>query len=239
MNHLIKHFALEMQKISSPKTPESTDTYTVIPHAQLVDTIKNKASERLDGIPFLSTTLTKDGGQMSGTLSFPVKNNHTGIAVAFANSYNKRVKVLIAGGGYTWICGNGSIFGDITTARKHTGSAMDVICENIDIVLDKVEEDYNGFIEKIKLMDEVSINNLVASRILGELRYNKSILSEREAAAANREWIRPTHFQERSLWGLYNACNGSLRSHHPTSSIHTHRRLYDHFSDTTDNMLKL
>lgn len=104
-------------------TPPRTDTWGVIGHGQLVETLENAVVEAGYEIDKDFYSLSGDGGKMFGVFNLAPQHDTSdkAFSIGFRNSTNKTMSVGITWGLCIFVCDNLSFNGDFIKFRKHTG----------------------------------------------------------------------------------------------------------------------
>lgn len=103
------------------KVPNGTDTYTPVPHSEVVDVLLEESSNL--GLSTMGSryTLRKDGKQLffSITLAGSTSKEYEWSLVGI-NSYDRTLALRLGGGLRTMVCTNLSLSGDYEYYHKHT-----------------------------------------------------------------------------------------------------------------------
>lgn len=124
MDGLIAHVdttrATRQQVIDVP-TPARTDTWGVIGHGQLIETLTNSVDNAGHRIVNEEYSLSKDGGKLFGAFTLDHASGELAWMIGFRNSINKSMALGITAGTRIFVCDNLAFSGSFIQFRKHTG----------------------------------------------------------------------------------------------------------------------
>jgi hypothetical protein len=187
--------------------PVATDTYTVIPHGFVIDTIRRELAANNFEITSESFFEGDQGDVAEG--EFFIQNltdPQMGMVFHWQNSYNKKVKFgcAIAGMIYdnqtTMIGSTGAKW-----LRKHTGTAFDEAEETIKDLCSQAADHFQSIIDEKNEMLKIPLTDQLYGIIMGRLFFEKEFLNQTQAVAVFRERKKPMfEYTDRdTLWGLY------------------------------------
>lgn len=223
-------FNTDINTLSLCPVPESTDTYTAVPHVD----IHNKVLEVLTNkrIDVLQTQFksNRSGTQVVATYHLDMDNDIGGM-IGWRNSYDKTRSVAIVSGSSVYICGNGAVVGEMKFLHKHTGTVDEMLKEAIEEQVDKIQQCIDETLEL-----KASLNNLVfdvtlAGKIIGYL-YLTNVLTTTQLEIVKAELDKPTYeygVESNSMWALFNYITHALKQSHPTKYFEDHLRVVQHF----------
>jgi len=219
--------------------PAPTDTWTPIPHAEVVDVLTKRAHDRglvvrdsrftvVDGALYPSEGVKVEikGARLFGKLDLePI----AGVdfpdgcipSLGVRNSTDKSYALSILAGARVLVCSNGVLAGEYVVSRRHT-SGID-LGDSIDRALDMFMESVKGFGELHERLRgrKVSVNKAKALTV--DLADAGAIPSAHILPVV-REFEKPSFREfrgDRSAWGLYGAVTHSsfkrmiFRGHKP------------------------
>lgn len=192
-----------------------TDTFTAVPHIELVETIEGvlnnrgvKIATREDGSKREQFAISTNGMRLFGTFDL----NLNGIAGAmacmgFRQANDKSMSIQIVVGVTVMVCDNMCMNGDeIALKRKHTSGLM--LEPEIIRAVSKYEAQYMNLKGQITGLQSTEITDDRAKSIMWDAFCGKKPampLKYRNAVA--RTYFEPPHeeFASRTLWSLHNA----------------------------------
>ncbi len=188
--------------------PEETNSYTVIPHGLVIETIREMLTK--NGFEIESEMFKAEfNGQVA--LGFmKIKNTSDpdmGMTFNWGNSYNKMLKFSCGIGGL--IYDNQMPFiastTDIKYARKHTGDAL---AQAVDVVTSMIES-ANSYFERIvemkNLFKSTELNQKEYAKLSGLLYFDKELFSSEQASILKKERKNPSvdYTDKGTLWEFY------------------------------------
>ena len=235
------------QALVNAPLPSATQTYTVISHQFVIDTVTQELNNNGFSIEKELYKCT-DGAQVaSGLFKLTYGNDpELSLMYAFGNSYDKTMKFKSAVGVY--VNQNDTVmiskFNDWT--RKHTGSADDETVETITTQIAQAAQFFDELKYHKDLMININVNRLEFAAIVGELFFLKFITID-QVSIILKEYDNPSftyaHPAE-SLWTCYNHILVALKRTHPKNwidnqiAVHLHicnkYRLYDYSTTEED-----
>jgi hypothetical protein len=219
------------QMLVNAPLPPATQTYTVISHQFVIDTVTNELKNHGFSIEKELYRCTAGAQVASGVLKLVYGDDpDLSLMYAFGNSYDKTMKFKSAIGAY--VNQNDAVmiskFNDWT--RKHTGSADQ---ETVDTITKQVAEakDYFDELKAHKdMMSNVVIDRLEFASLVGQLYFLKFITVD-QVSVILREYENPSFtysLPADNLWTCYNHILVALKRTHPKNwidnqiSIHLH-----------------
>lgn len=202
--------------------PEATDTYTVIPHGDVI----NKTREIL-GIKgyIIERELYKCtvGAKVAQGVYHLKHGNDPDMSMMFAwnNSYDKSQKFKCCIGAYVHASLSSIIKSDLNSwGRKHTGSADNEAFETITNQIENADAYFQQLLEDKEVMKQLTITEEKRAELLGRLYFVHELLSGEQLAIIKSEFTKPSYnygSPADSLWTMYNAIIYALQKSHPKS----------------------
>lgn len=117
---------VSIDDVKAVKVPQDTDTYTSVPHAELITKLEEIFNDNGHAVVDSRYGLAKKGNQLFGVMSVGGSNNvDYGYTIGFRNSYDKSLALGLVAGARVFVCSNLCFSGDIKQLRKHT-SGLDL-----------------------------------------------------------------------------------------------------------------
>jgi len=188
--------------------PLATESYTVIPHGVIIDTVRKALTEK--GF-VIKSELYKAEYQGNIALGFMEIENSADpdMAMTFnwTNSYNKMVKFNCSIGGFIYdnevpfIC----LDSQASWIRKHTGTALDETLQVIEQMALAAEDHFANIIAMKEKFKETPVNRKEYAKLMGLLYFDKMIISSEQINVIKREYEKPSfqYSDPDTLWGIY------------------------------------
>ena len=228
MNGLMLHTGgneVDWNTIEMCPTPEATSTWTPIPHAELINGVKDTLERGGLNVINEQHVLTKDGARYFGLMQLVNGENSSeyGTLLGIRNSHDKSFTAGLTVGAGVFVCDNLSFSGDIVIARKHTRFIRRDLSRLIQTAVGKIgdarrtqDERFGAY--KTKSLTDTQAHDLTIQAMdvqaIGSTSIPKII----------QEWREPTHpeFAEdgKTLWRYFNACTEALKRIQPDRLPH-------------------
>jgi hypothetical protein len=223
-------------------TPEPTDTWRPVPHADVVDVLTERAgarglkivSERFAVLPgYLhptpGTSVELPGARLFGSLDFapvsgmPFPRGCTPSA-GIRNSHDKTFALSVLCGARVLVCANGVLSAEFVVSRKHT-SRIDIV-ESVDNALDAFMESVRGFQALHERLSNWRLTRTRASALTVEMARTGAFASG-DILPVLAEYETPSHdeFAGRTAWSLYNAATARMKEQSPGRQVDGFRAL--------------
>jgi hypothetical protein len=217
-------------------TPDPTDTWRPVAHADVVDTLTERAatcgltikSERyavLPGTMYVRPGVQVElrGARLFGSLDFapipgmPFPAGCTPSA-GLRNSHDKSFALSILSGARVFICANGVLSAEHIVARKHT-SGIDLV-NAIDQALDSFMESLRSFNVTYERLRSWRLRRTTAHSLVVELA-RAGAFSSSDILPVVQEFEQPRHpeFSERNAWSLYQSCTEIMKRQSPARQV--------------------
>ena len=213
-------------ELSLLEVPAKTESYTPVPHNQLVETIEMISKDMLSGYSLVKSQylIAREGQRLFAVVVFGREgDSELGLTVGFRNSYDKSMAIGIAIGANVFVCDNLAFTGDITILKKHTLNVWKNLEDATISTLYRSQKTFNLMAEDFERMKAWPLSDEEAFRNVG-LLYGKGLLTPRQLPVVKREWMQPScpEFEERTMWSFYNACTEALKSCPPMVVMEKH-----------------
>jgi len=218
------------------RTPDPTDSWRPVPHADVVEVLTERAGARglkitsarfavLPGYlcPTPGTSVELPGARLFGSLDFapvsgmPFPPGCTPSA-GIRDSRDKSFSLSILAGARVLVCANGVLSAEHIISRKHT-SGIDLV-ESVDNVLDAFMESVRGFQALHKGLSNWRLTRTRASALTVDLA-RAGAFSSSDILLVLAEYEAPSHpeFSERNAWSLYNAATARMKTQSPGRQV--------------------
>lgn len=235
---------LQENQVRIVPLPAKTESYTPIPHGQMIDVIRE--CMRNNNLPITSTKFvsSNSGNKMIGEFRFDQDDNELGGSVIFRNSYDKSVAAAITIGSIVLVCSNGMIRGlqEAFLKRKHTGHADEEVYNYTQNAINHYAELHQSMRRDAELMKRVYIDKHIAASLIGEMFINDEVLTATQLGIVKKEIDFSEHFKlvegVGSMWNLYNWCTQSFKKSHPVDYLENHINLHKFAMENTYERLQ-
>jgi len=221
------------QFLRNVSVPEATDSYTPVPHGELIDTIYGTMQSK-GIIPDSSTARTNRKGTVAN-LHFDTQidpNNPDLLArLSVQNSYDKTIALTFHAGTCIKICSNGAFASDEEFAhytRKHTGKVNEEMVQKMETAINQLQKHLTMINSFKQRAANVPLDFKQMSEIAGELFVREEVINTKQMSILKNE-IQESSFQEFSdgnAWSFYNHVTYALKESHPREYLDKHKDLH-------------
>lgn len=207
--------------LRATELPEQTESYTVISHGFIIDTMREIAEK--EGFE-IEQDLYKAGEKGNEALGFTqlktISDPDMGMSFNWTNSYNKKLRFSCSIGGFIYdnkvpfICSTNSA----NWMRKHTGTALDEARQVIVQMISQAKEHFNNIIDMKNRFIDIEIDKQMFGELMGALYFELDYMSSEQVNLMKREYEKPTHDYKHkgTLWEFYKMLMFSVREQDPT-----------------------
>tara|TARA_B100001769_G_C22082450_1_gene583354 strand:- start:201 stop:1091 length:891 start_codon:yes stop_codon:yes gene_type:complete len=231
------------QYLESQPLPTHGKSYTVIPHARVIDTTlkllnnsgfsvtkelyrANMNANVAQGIYHITPLATSDEKISNET--------ELGMMFAWTNSYDKSTRFQCSIGGYVAVCYNGTCSGDLANfARKHTGSADADITTQISSQIKRAELIFRKIIDDRDFLRNTDMSMEAQAKMLGMLYCDLELLDNTQMSIAKSEMDKPSfnyNCNPEKAWTFYNHVTHALKKSHPRTWLKDTQRFHDYIT---------
>lgn len=229
-------------RLTSVKTPESTDTHVPIPHHELVERVREEIPNTNLIVKQEEHALSKDGMNYFGVIRIedpkhPAEKDGFSRVIGLRNSHNKRLAVGLVSGSSVFVCDNLAFSGEITVTRKHTSLVMDNLNEMIATALNGLQPLLSA--ERQRMIayrshnletDEHEVDHILMEML------RKGAITGSQITKAWNHWVNPPHkeFEERTLWSLFNSATHAYKGTGMRTLFQRSKTLHNMCDDIAD-----
>jgi len=219
---------VERDVIDMCPVPEATDTWTPIPHHELLGRVEQAVTRGGMSIVEQAHGLTHDGDRYFGMMQ--VENGNSaddyGIVLGVRNSHDKSFPAALCLGAGVFVCDNLSFSGEVKLARKHTRYIRRDLPQVISRAVGMLTDHRHKQDLRIKSYKEHELNDVAAHDVVINALDCRAVPSTKIPYVL-QQWRSPAHedFQPRTVWSLFNAFTGVLKGN-ATKSLHRTQALH-------------
>jgi hypothetical protein len=232
----MRNWDLTRANILAAQVPQSTETYTAIPHSVFLNEIQEELYKKDYIIHSESYLSTQKADIVTG--NFTIKKagdvpNAIAPAIYFVNSYNKMRRATIKAGVSVLVCKNGmmGLAGGSHFNRKHSGSALEEIRTHISHITDKLEEEYGKLELNMREMQQIELDNKLKAQLVGDMLINEALITSTQLGILQKELKFSKEFKDNSLWSFYNHCTEAFKDSHPLYYDKQHVKFHTYITD--------
>ncbi len=219
------------QLIPCQVTYEGTK-YSPITHKQVIETIGEYLYRNNFTIKGENYLAASNGQRAIGRIALEYPDAECGYEISWKNSLDGSMSFGICSGTHTFICSNGSVYGDISSyKRKHSGNANEQITNEIITSIELMESTMTKHIERRNRMKELEISKKTIAELCGRMFIEEEIISSTQLGIIKKEIENPSfdYCCEGSVWQFYQHCTHATKETTPMMWHKTHKNLGDFF----------
>lgn len=216
--------------------PTKTATYSPIPHQVFIGEVQEYLDKQDLQICDKKYLINGKGTMMTGEYGICHKGEGDAesiMSIGFQNSYNKTKKAGLYSGMLVLVCKNGMYTrkqGGVYQ-RKHTGSALTDLREQIEVTVRNTQEGFQGLVEEREAMKTRELTRRTIATLVGDMWLNEHILNTTQLNIIKDEMLYSKDFKEKTAWSMYNWCTESLKNTHPGNYISSHLKVHTYINN--------
>ena len=188
-------------------------TYSPITHKAVIDTIGEYLYKNNFIIKKENYLAASNGQRAIGRLAIEAGDSEFAYELSWKNSTDGSMSFGLCSGVHTFICSNGSVYGDISGyKRKHSGEAAGQILFEIENTINQVEETVKLHQERRAIMKEKEITKRTISELCGRLYLDNEIISSNQLKIIKGEMENPSYNYncDGSVYQFYQFCTDAI-----------------------------
>ena len=206
--------AVERQAVISVPTPPPTESWTPIPHIELVSHIETTIRSNGLTVGTQAHSLTHDGMRYFGLMEIRRQQpDHDYCWVlGLRNSHDKTFPAGIVAGSSVFCCDNLAFSGEVKLARKHTRHIIRDLPHLVQAAVGRLMDRWTHQDDRIANYKLTDLDDSTAHDLVVRA-FDVGVCCNRHIPSVLKEWREPLHvaFQERNVWSLFNAFTETLK----------------------------
>jgi hypothetical protein len=206
------------EEVRKVQTPQPTDTWNPVPHALILDRVKNEVTGMGLRVVAESYGLWNEGARFFGLLEVQNGQRHDdyGMVIGLRNSHDQSFSLSLAIGSHVFVCDNLAFSGEVVIRTRHTKNVMGRIGTLITRATSQLIEQRHLQDERIGRYKGSGLDDLHAHDLMCRA-IRDGVIAPSAVAKVMQEWDQPTHaaFQPRTVWSLFNAFTEVLKRVNP------------------------
>lgn len=229
----MENYNITKQQLIDAPLPEETRTYKPVTHGQLME-LTEKALEA-SGFIIENESFSSARGGMVANAKYTIanlKDEEMQLQIAWQNSYNKSLSLKFAIGAKVFICGNGSVSGDMGSfKKKHQGSVQEFTPAAIAEYIQRAGDVFKRMQYEREEMKKIILLDQTIASIIGKAFILEEFISSTELNIIARELKRPTYNYgaPSTLWELYQFFTYAMKEVHPSLWMENHVKAHNFF----------
>lgn len=206
--------------------------YSPITHKQIIETVGDYLYANNWSIKKENYLAASNGQRAIGRLAIDTGDSECGYEISWKNSLDGSMSFGICSGTHTFICANGSVYGDISSyKRKHSGDANEQILVEVKRTVELMEYTMKTHIERRNRMKEMEISKKTIAELCGRMFVENDIIQATQLGIIKKEIENPSfdYCCDGSVWQFYQHCTNAIKETTPMSWHKSHKDLGDFF----------
>lgn len=194
----------DLQKIA---TPERTESYQPIGHADLVAVFREQLKAAKLSVVQELHTVARFGQRYFGLFQIDMgKAGTAGTVIGLRNSHDKSFPAGIMAGNAPFVCDNLIFHNEVVLGRRHTTNLMRDLPQVVSRAIGKLGDTWTKHENRVAAYTAKGLGDDEADSLI--LRgYRAGAIGKTQIADVLTQWEKPNHedFAPRNLWSLHNA----------------------------------
>jgi hypothetical protein len=205
---------VERNVIDMAPTPEATDSWVPIPHAELLGRVEETVTRGGMWVVNQAHGLTHDGDRYFGMLQVANGKSHEdyGLVIGVRNSHDKTFPAALCLGAGVFVCDNLSFSGEVKLARRHTRFVRRDLPQVINRAVGMLTDHRQKQDVRIEAYKECPISDQRSHDIVINA-LDCGAVPATKIPHVLKEYRNPQHeeFRRRTVWSLFNAFTEVLK----------------------------
>jgi hypothetical protein len=205
---------VERKLVQLVPTPRATDTWTPIPHLELVTQVERTLKSNGLVVGTQAHSLTRDGARYFGLMEVQREEFDEDYCwvLGLRNSHDKTFPAGITAGASVFVCDSLSFSGEVKLARKHTRFITRDLPQLVQGAVGKLMDRWNHQDTRLSIYKLTEIEDRTAHDLIVRAT-DVGVCPNKLVPRVLREWREPRHdvFIPRNAWSLFNAFTEALK----------------------------
>ena len=206
--------AVERSDITRVRTPRATDTWTPVPHMDLITKVERTLASNNLTIGSQAHSLSHEGQRYFGLMEIQGRATDPEYCwvLGLRNSHDKTFPAGIAAGASVFVCDNLSFSGEVKLVRKHTRFIGRDLPFMIERAIGQLMQKWHDQDVRINAYRTYDLEDKDAHDLIIRAT-DVGACSNRLVPTILKEWRESPHeqFHERNAWSLFNAFTEALK----------------------------
>ena len=207
--------AVDLDEVKKTKTPLSTQTWTPIPHDQLIQRVHLALDASRLTIGTQAHSLSHEGQRYFGLMEIRnqrMRSDDYALVLGLRNSHDKSFPAGIVAGASVFVCDNLSFSGEVKFARKHTRYINRDLPQIVERAIGKLVDLWHDQDTRISAYKGAEVDDREVHDLLIRAT-DVGVCSNRLIPAVLHQWREPKHqeFHQRTVWSVFNCFTEALK----------------------------
>jgi len=217
MTGLIVHAGGEVvdrSAIDTVPTPDSTHTWTPVPHGRLVKLVEDSITAGGLDITDSSFALARSGARMFGTITLAGGTDYATV-VGVRNSHDQSFPVSFCLGSRVFVCDNLAFSAEVVVKTKHSRLVLDRLPGLVNDGIARLIDKRGHQARRIEAYKQTEVRGMPHLHDLVLRSYRAQAIPARAISEVVTEYENPRHqeFSEPTLWSYFNSVTEVLKKY--------------------------
>lgn len=206
--------AVERPDVHRVPTPRATDTWTPIPHLELVTQVERTLKTNGLVVGTQAHSLSHEGLRYFGLMEIQRAESAEDYCwvLGLRNSHDKTFPAGITAGASVFVCDNLSFSGEVKLARKHTTHIVRDLPRLVQSAVGQLMDRWHHQDTRLSVYKLTEIEDRTAHDLIVRAT-DVGVCPNKLIPRVLHEWREPRHgaFEPRNAWSLFNAFTEALK----------------------------
>lgn len=208
---------VDREVVDAVRTPNATETWTPVAHADIIDAVENSLSSSGLAIVDRAFALTKEGSRLFGLLTLGQDGGDGDYAVTIGvrNSHDRSFPVGLAIGSRVFVCDNLAFSSEVVIKSRHTRFIYDRLPRLVSEGVAGLVAHRHVQEKRIEAYKESEVTSTAHLHDLVLRAYKAQAFPARAITEVIDEFESPRHpeFRNWTLWSLFNSTTEVLKNY--------------------------
>lgn len=206
--------AVKRQEVTAIRTPRATQTWTPIPHIDLVNHVERTLKTNGLVVGTQAHSLSHDGARYFGLMEIQRSDSDPDYCwvLGLRNSHDKTFPAGITAGASVFVCDNLSFSGEVKLTRKHTRFITRDLPGIVQSAVGRLVERWHHQDVRLSTYRLTDLDDRTAHDLVIRAT-DVGVCPNQFIPHVLHEWREPQHddFTPRNVWSLFNAFTEALK----------------------------
>lgn len=204
---------VSLETIAGVETPQSTETWTPVAHATVIDSVKHFLDQSGYTVTSEAHALARDGLRYFGLMEIANPNTEHAMVAGVRNSHDKSFPAALGIGSRVFVCDNLSFSSEIVLSRRHTKNVLRDLPMVIARAVGQLGEQWLKQEQRFDAYKSYDLSSTLEVHDLLIRAVDNKVIPKSKIMDVAEQWRNPNHdeFSNRNAWSLFNAFTEVLK----------------------------
>ena len=208
--------------------------YSPFTHAQVIELVDEYLDVNRLSIVKESYLHSSSGQRAIGRVALQTGNSNFTYELSWKNSLDGSMRFGLCSGIHTFICSNGSVYGDLNSFKmKHMGKSSMLIEDNLKMCIDEILPAIELHQTRTDRLREITVTKQTVAQLCGELYISDSIIKSTQLSILKKEIEHPSYNYdcEGTALEFYEHVTYAVKETDPLNWHKTHIQVSNFFNE--------